>query len=627
MAVTYSFTNRDSNLRLTGRMIAQEFISDPADDAIDTVDVYLDRTVDDPLGDVYAAILEKNVDGTPGKAIAISTALSATDDVANGGGTVTFTFSAGDQIPTNTAMFLCIIHQGPVRYTNEVADNVNLVSNGSLAWSGGLLTDWEIIDNSPNSLVTDGLPGVQFDKTSASEPILPTIKQTGILETGRPYEVRITVDEATYLEDARTRMIVHTGGDETDWMEDPWNPDETECRVRFIAESDDLYITVNDIGGGGIGTLGAPITVSQLITAVECYALDGEYQRTVEIGVDSIAPTFADGALWVKEPLTDWAEDTSQDIVFTINFQATTATPDSTILGQIAALDWSLVSTSNPGDMSQILTVLDNIITRWENQREKIVQVNIDTQPSQANWVTRWADLGYSGSIEDGARLYWADANGFAGQWEAKDGIARPKYGFLKGVSFFYLTAEDGNFGMERTPVDEEVVAPTQGAWWVDNNLVGIPTPAQYDIYPAEFTITLHRAAYLIHRRDLYRDLLANTNSYYFTVNGHQVLDRYRLQDAQGGSQPNWVYGGTYVYGMKEFANGGSLPLMLYFEWMWPLLLPPGTYRFRFHAVSSVVTSEGSTYLSENIVLVPPIAPGTNAIRYDLPGVWEFIYA
>lgn len=622
MAVTYAFGNRDSNIRLTGRMIAQEFISD-SNDAISTVEVYLDRSVANPDGNVYVAILEKQADGTPGRVLARSAARPATD-VNSAGGQLTFTFNNYDPIPANTAMFFAVIHDGPVKYTDEVGINADKVTNGSLAWSGGALTNWETIEDSPNSTITDASPGVLFTYSSTASP-LPTIYQEGILEVGRGYEVRITCDEATLNEAARLEMLVYTDPDGTvDWMEDPFNPNETLCRIRIVAESSDLYITLNNVLSDG--SLDGSMT--QIITNVAVYPLDGEYQRNVELGVDSISPTYPDGALWIREPNGSWVEDTSQDAVFVVTLQAFTLSASSPIRTRIDSISWDLDFFDNPGNMSEILGILNEVMAYWENQRERILQFNGDGVPTQANWQTLWEAQGYTGTIDDGVKLWWySPTNGFAGKWEVYSGVARDKSKYLKGTSEFYYTAHEDEDDPIIFPPDEALTPPRNLNWWMDDD-----TGASYNTIPMEFEFTLHRAAYLrlINLRHVQTlSMTANEHWFHVTVDGHHILDRTALDHQFGGSPGRaWVPyydpasgAGGIAYDLKAGAKSEA-HLM---DFMWPILLPPGKHRIRYGWITDGATGGGTTeYSGTNRVYIETTSLAT---YWFFPDCWEFIYA
>ena len=616
MAVTYPFVNLDVYIRDTGRILAQRFVSDASEGAIEYIEVKLSKTTLDPSGFVYAMILEADENGDPGKTLAISTPELAST-VADAGGTIRFDFSDADEVPVNTAMFFAIAHQGPVKYLDEVATNNDLITNGDLTWDGATLTGWDIIDNPSNSVVSDASPGVSLAKTSAGELILPTIVQRGILEVGRSYEARIVVDETTFNEDARVRLLVHTlsSGGTVDWMEDPFNSAETLCRIRFVAQGTDFYITVNDIGTSAI-----PVANTQIFTDVKLYPLDGENQRVVNLGVDNTSPSFADGKLWVKEPSVPWVEDTSQAAVFIIEFQPTTAIPSDTLFGQIDALIWSLTASNNPGNMSSVHTTWNNLITSWESLREKIIQVDNDSAPSQANWETSWENQGESLPIPTGTRLFWNNPdNGFSGQWEIRNGVAQRKDKFLKGTRGLYITASSDTVSNinGRLEVDEEIlVEPQKNQWWMEGATAG------YNLVPMEFTFVLHRAAYVRLRRNRFRDVSAAPTTYYFyfTIDGHHIAPREAMDDNLGGGLITWTPG-IFKGGLHRDIYTGDKSINMHTHFQYPLLLPPGEHTFRYGYIMGA-TSSGDIAPFGRVVLPPATFTG-----YSTPDYWEFIYA
>ena len=615
MAVTYSFVNLDVYIRDTGRILAQRFVSDSIEGAIEYIEVKLSKTTLDPSGSVYAMILEADENGNPGKTLAISTPELASTVIA-AGGTVRFDFSAADEIPVNTAMFFAIAHQGPVKYLDEVATNNDLITNGGLTWAGAVLTGWDIIDNPSNSVVSDASPGVSLAKTSAGELILPTIVQRGILEVGRSYEARIVVDETTWNEGARIRLLVHTlaSGSTIDFMEDPYNSAETLCRIRFVAQGSDFYITVNDMG-----TAAVPVTNTQIFTDVKLYPLDGDNQRLVNLGVDNTSPSFADGKLWIKEPGVPWVEDTNQAAVFIIEFQPTSAVTADTLDGQIDDLSWSLTASDHPGEVTSINIAWNNLIARWETIREKIIQVDNDSAPSQANWETSWVNLGESLPIPTGTRLFWNNpTNGFSGQWEVRNGVAQRKDKFLKGTREIYITASADTVANinGRLEVDEEIATePQKHLWWMEGAIAG------YNLVPIEFTFTLHRSAYVRLRRNRFRDVSVTPTKYYFyfTIDGHHLSPREAMDDNQGGLIA-WTPGAGGG-GLHRDNYTGAKSINLYTDFQYSILLPPGKHTFRYGYIMAA-SSSGDIAPFGHVALPP--APFTG---YDTPDYWEFIYA
>jgi hypothetical protein len=343
--------------------------------------------------------------------------------------------------------------------------------------------------------------------------------------------------------------------------------------------------------------------------------LDGEFQRTVSLGIDDSLPVFS-GGLWTKEPNTSWSEDLLQSLVFELEFQS--AAVGDTLSSQIAALDWGLTSAANSGDMSQIQTVINAVFVNWEAQREKILQVDREATPGQANWETAWLSQGESLPIPDGVRLFWRQpSQGFSGQWEVRSGAAHRKDRYTRGSSEYYTTAVVSE---DFFKVNEFVNDPIKGNWWVDDDDSTGPFPQ-----PSEFTFTLHRPAYLRVSKTRLRDLGANvvTDSFYFTVDGHHLIARSSMDDQNAPDGIRWVPQGR---GLTREVESGDKSLILVFDFMNPLLLPPGKHRIRYGWTLGSNTDAGNFIDFPNAVFLSPYTL-TDLIRYDYPDYWEFIYA